>query len=160
VRWLTRLLLKFIDLAGGAASRAATAAYWPSAYEKDAYVNWSARVKYPERITFGVGLRVGSDCVLGAAGGIRFGDHVRISRGAILETGGLDFSGPAPYPHVCAPISVGNGVWIGSNAIILAGVTIGDSSIIGAGAVVTRDLPPNTIYVGAKGRVLAKKLAE
>lgn len=50
------------------------------------------------------------------------------------------------------PVSIGNNVWIGDNVTILSGVTIGDCSVVGAGAVVTSDLPPCCIAVGVPAR--------
>lgn len=52
------------------------------------------------------------------------------------------------------PVHIGNDVWIGANATILPGVTIGDGSVIGAGSVVTRDIPANTVAVGVPCRPL------
>ncbi len=49
-------------------------------------------------------------------------------------------------------ICIGNGVWIGANSIILSGVTIGDGAVIAAGAVVTKDCNPNSLYVGIPTR--------
>ena len=56
--------------------------------------------------------------------------------------------------HYSLPIHIGRNVWIGSNAVILPGVTIGDNSIIGAGAVVSRDIPANVIAMGVPCRVV------
>lgn len=56
--------------------------------------------------------------------------------------------------HYSLSIHIGKNVWIGSNAVILPGVTIGDNTIIGAGSVVTRDIPENVIAVGNPCRVL------
>lgn len=56
--------------------------------------------------------------------------------------------------HYSLPIHIGRNVWIGSNAVILPGVTIGDNSIIGAGSVVTKDIPENVVAVGNPCRVL------
>ncbi len=53
-----------------------------------------------------------------------------------------------------APIFIGENVWIGTRAIILRGVTIGDGSVIGAGSVVTRDVPPRSVAVGQPARVV------
>lgn len=52
------------------------------------------------------------------------------------------------------PVMVGNDVWIGANACVLRGVTIGEGAIVGAGAVVTHDIPPYTIVAGNPARVI------
>ena len=54
------------------------------------------------------------------------------------------------------PIKVGNNVWLGGNVVVLSGVTIGDNSVIGAGSVVTKDIPKNTVAVGNPCRVIKK----
>lgn len=56
--------------------------------------------------------------------------------------------------HYSLPIHIGKNVWIGSNAVVLPGVTIGDNAVIGAGSIVTRDIPANTVAVGNPCRVL------
>ncbi len=52
------------------------------------------------------------------------------------------------------PITVGDNVWIGGNAVILPGVTIGRNSVIGAGSVVTKDIPDNVVAVGNPCKVI------
>lgn len=52
------------------------------------------------------------------------------------------------------PVRIGNNVWIGANSVVLPGVTIGDNSVIGAGSIVTRDIPANVVAVGNPCRVL------
>ena len=56
-----------------------------------------------------------------------------------------------PHP---APIQFENNVWIGAVAVVTKGVTIGDNSVLAAGAVVTRDIPPNVIAAGVPAKVL------
>ena len=51
---------------------------------------------------------------------------------------------------VSSPVCIGNNVWIGGNVIVLPGVSIGDNVVIGAGSVVTKDIPSNVIVVGNK----------
>ena len=51
-------------------------------------------------------------------------------------------------------VHIGNNVWIGANTVVVPGVTIGDNSVIGAGSVVTRDIPANVVAVGSPCRVL------
>ena len=58
--------------------------------------------------------------------------------------------------EIAKPIVVGNNVWIGTGATILAGVTIGDNSVIGAGSVVTKSIPSNVIAVGVPCKVMRK----
>ena len=53
-----------------------------------------------------------------------------------------------------APITIGDGVWIGGSSIILAGVTIGDNAVIGAGSVVTRDVPKNAVVAGNPAKII------
>ncbi|WP_425548467.1 DapH/DapD/GlmU-related protein [Brevibacterium yomogidense] len=53
-----------------------------------------------------------------------------------------------------APIVIGTNVWIGSNATVLAGVTIGAHAVVAAGSVVTKDVPENAVVVGSPARVV------
>ena len=55
-----------------------------------------------------------------------------------------------------APIHIKDRVWIGANATVVPGVTIGENSIVAAGAVVTKDVPPNTIVGGVPAKVLKR----
>ena len=57
------------------------------------------------------------------------------------------------YP---APITLGRNVWVGSNATILSGVTIGDNAVVAAGAVVTKDVPADTIVGGVPARPIRR----
>ncbi|WP_432941952.1 acyltransferase [Kribbella sp. CA-253562] len=95
-------------------------------------------------------------------GRITIGDGVRIG----AHTSLLAFNhGTAPdqpifrQPHTARGITVGDDVWIGSNAIVLDGVTIGSHSIIGAGAVVTKDVPAWSVAAGNPARVLRDRRA-
>ena len=54
------------------------------------------------------------------------------------------------------PITIGNDVWVGGNATILPGVTIGDRCVIGAGSVVTKDVPPDSLAVGNPAKVIRR----
>jgi acetyltransferase-like isoleucine patch superfamily enzyme len=57
-------------------------------------------------------------------------------------------------PDTVAPVRIGSNCWIGTNAIILAGVDVGDDSVVAAGAVVTRDVPAGTLVAGVPARVV------
>lgn len=93
------------------------------------------------------------------------GDDVSIAAGCVI----VDTTHPIGRPgdgsrarHVSAErthVHLGNRVFVGANSVILAGVTIGENSIVGAGSVVTRDVPPNSIAAGVPARVV-RTLAE
>ena len=59
---------------------------------------------------------------------------------------------------ITAPVVIGNNVWIGDRVIILPGVHIGNGTIIGAGSVVTRDIPPNSVAAGNPAKVLKNRV--
>lgn len=57
-------------------------------------------------------------------------------------------------PEFGGPITIGEDCWICGNVIVLAGVTIGNGSVVGAGSVVTRDVPPNCVVAGSPARII------
>lgn len=81
---------------------------------------------------------------------IRLGRRVTVGHGVALITAShVVGSADARAGKVTASdVDVGDGVWIGANAVILSGVSIGAGAIIGAGAVVTRDVPANVLVAG------------
>ena len=69
------------------------------------------------------------------------------------------FDGPLAVPireqgHVCAPVTIGDNVWLAGKSTVLKGVTIGDNAVVGANAVVTRDIPANAVAMGVPARVI------
>jgi maltose O-acetyltransferase len=108
-------------------------------------------ITFPERVEIGDGTTINQSVFLGGRGGIIIGREVRLSTGSILETGYLHQE-PGKRIHAAKPIRVGDNVWVASGALILAGVTIGNNSIIGAGAVVTKDVPPDSLALGIPAR--------
>jgi maltose O-acetyltransferase len=87
---------------------------------------------------------------------VHIGSGVRLGHDVMLLTFDHDI-GPSEYRCgrlVAAPIRIGNGVWIGSRATVLPGVSIGDGAVVAAGALVTRDVPPNTLVAGVPARSL------
>lgn len=123
----------------------------------DLAISLSTTFKHRENVQVGNHVRIGPRTTIGAHAKVILEDYVRISEGVFIETAGLDLSQSLPYPHVSRPITLKRGAWIGAGAMVLGGVTIGEQAIIGAGAVVTKDVPPNTIVVGAAPRFLASR---
>ncbi|CAN5833084.1 hypothetical protein BH11PSE12_BH11PSE12_00300 [soil metagenome] len=117
--------------------------------------HWAVDLKYPENIFLGNNVVIGVNASLGAHSPIKLGDHVHLSRDVHLETAGLDFDGKSlPYRHISKPITIEQGVWIGSRATILGGVKIGEFAIIAAGSVVTKDIPAFAIAAGVPAKVI------
>lgn len=93
-------------------------------------------------------------CVIDNRAPVSIGDSVGIGVGVQLITSTHDYSDPKCRAGAGAilPIVIGNGVWIGSGAVVLAGVTIGEGAVIAAGSVVTRDCAPHGLYGGTPAR--------
>lgn len=84
------------------------------------------------------------------------GDNVMFGPNVIIATAGHPVDPPLreKVAQFNIPVRIGKNVWIRAGAIVLPGVTIGDHSVIGAGSVVTKDIPPNVVAVGNPCRVL------
>jgi len=86
---------------------------------------------------------------ISAASGITIGDSCMFAQNSyITDSDWHDIYNRCVPVGGSKPIKIGNNVWIGDSAIVCKGVTIGDNSIVGAGAVVTHDVPPNSIVAG------------
>jgi acetyltransferase-like isoleucine patch superfamily enzyme len=113
-----------------------------------------------ERIVLGDRCHVGERVCLWAGnstGRITLGDDVMIGPNAVItasDYGLMEGTPPAFQPKSERDIVIRDGVWIGANAVITAGVTIDTGCIVGAGSVVTRDLPANMICAGSPARAL------
>ncbi len=85
---------------------------------------------------------------------IYIGSHCMFGPNVVLATAGHPALPELRWLQYSIPIKIGDRVWIGANAVILPGVQIGDNSVIGAGSVVTKDVPPNVIAVGNPCKLL------
>ena len=93
-------------------------------------------------------VRIGKDCAIGPSCYITDHDHG-------LQLG---FT-PLEQSMIAEATQIGDRVWLGANVTVLKGVTIGDDVVIGAGSVVTKDIPSSTIAVGIPARVIKNRLA-
>lgn len=93
---------------------------------------------------------IGPNVILDGSGGLEIGDYCSISAGVQIYThhtvNWATSLGEAPVDHM--PTKIGNGVYIGPNAVIQMGVTIGDKAVIGAMSFVNKDVPPETKCYG------------
>lgn len=116
----------------------------------------TARVWAPWNLELGRSVAIDDEVNLYSAAKIKIGTKVAISREAFICTAGHDITKPS-RPLVTAPITIGDGVWIGARAIVLPGVTIGEGAIVAAGAVVTKDVEPWTVVGGNPAKVLKER---
>lgn len=107
-----------------------------------------------KNITIGKNVFINACCKFQDQGGITIGNGVLIGHGVTLATLNHDERPQLRQNIYPKPIKIGNNVWIGSNATILSGVTISDGAIVGANAVVTKDVPQNTIVAGVPARII------
>ena len=107
-----------------------------------------------KNIHIGKQVFINMGCKFQDQGGIFIEDGALIGHNVVLATLNHAMRPERRGDMLPAPIHIGKRVWIGSNAAVLPGVTIGDGAIVAAGAVVTRDVPENTIVGGVPARVL------
>ena len=109
-----------------------------------------------KNIHVGKNVFINAGCCFQDQGGIRIGDGVLIGHQVVLATLNHDLDPDNRQSMIPKPIIIGNNVWIGSHATILGGVTIGDNAVIAAGAVVTKDVPENTVAGGVPAKIIKK----
>lgn len=109
---------------------------------------------FGKNITLGKRVFINAGCKFQDQGGIFIGDDTLIGHNAVLATLNHDFAPTKRADMHPAPIIIGKNVWLGANVTILPGVSIGDNSVVAAGAVVTKDIPANVIAGGLPAKVL------
>ncbi len=111
------------------------------------------RCDYGSRISIGAGTFVNYGCVILDPAPVTVGENCQIASGVQLLTAThpLDPDLRRDDWELAHPVTIGNNVWLGAGVIVNPGVTIGDDSVVGTGAVVTRDLPAGVVAYGVPG---------
>lgn len=111
---------------------------------------------YGYNIETGENFFMNMNCVILDGAKVTFGDNVFVAPGCGFYTAGhpLDAERRNAGLEYALPIRIGNNVWIGAQVCVLPGVTIGDNSVIGAGSVVTKDIPSGVLAAGNPCRVI------
>ena len=118
-------------------------------------VNGRIIVSDPAKINLGHHVSLNEGVFFGGKESVTIGNWVHISPYVVLNTGTLNLTKSGPSrTHIYKPIVIEDSVWIGSNALVNPGVRIGQNAVVGAGAVVTKDVPPNTVVAGVPARVI------
>ncbi len=120
----------------------------------------TSNILAPMEIDYGHQLKIAENVFINhsvcvsAAAGIQIDEFVQIAPQVTILTVNHDLKNKAIVK--CSPVHIKKGAWIGARSIILPGVTIGENSVVGAGSVVTKDVPDNTVVVGNPARILKK----
>jgi maltose O-acetyltransferase len=117
---------------------------------------------YPIKIHNKENVSIGNNCSLNAfvhiwgGGGLEIGDNVMIASHVSINTITHDYNKEVIRfaPNIYKSVIIEDDVWIGSSAIIMPGIRIGQGAVIGAGSVITKDVPSRAIIIGNPGRVL------
>jgi maltose O-acetyltransferase len=114
------------------------------------------RCDYGFNVSIGDRTFVNYDCVFLDCNLITIGDDVQIAPGVHIYTAThpVDATTRRSGLEYALPVSIGDGVWLGGGSIICPGVTIAENAVVGAGSVVTRNLPANVVAAGNPCRVL------
>jgi acetyltransferase-like isoleucine patch superfamily enzyme len=120
-------------------------------------------IRNGDRISIGRGSHIGERCYLWAGdetGRIVIGDDVSLAPEVFITASDYQFTNGVRFrqqPRRERDVVIGSDVWLGARVIVTAGVKVGDGCIVGAGAVVTHDLPAGSIAVGVPARVVAER---
>lgn len=116
-----------------------------------ANIHPSVRIAIPWNLDIGADTGVGDAAILYSLGMIKIGDGATVSQYAHICAGSHDYE-RADMPLLKVPVSIGAGAWVCADAFVGPGVSVGDFAIVGAAAVVTKDVAPSAIMAGNPAR--------
>ncbi len=123
---------------------------------RDVHIYPSVRIKIPWNLTLGAQSAIGDGAILYSLGPITIGDRTTVSQGAHLCAGTHDYRDPT-MPLLKLPIEIGAEVWICADAFVGPGVSVGERAIVGARAVVMKDVEADSIMAGNPAREIGKR---
>ncbi|MBI3813103.1 MAG: acyltransferase [Nitrospinae bacterium] len=128
-------------------------------YGEDSGIGGKIEISYPENISIGRNVGIGRNCYLqaGVDSRIVIGDNCLIGSGVIFVGMGntADIDRPiSEQPLTTGDIIIEKGVWIGSGAVLLGGINVGEGAVIAAGAIATKDVPINAVVGGVPAKVI------
>ena len=108
---------------------------------------------FGNRVKFGKNVFINHSAILSASGGIEFEDGVQLAPGVKIATINHDFNERHTI-YTYGKVTIKKNAWIGMNATICPGVTIGENAVIAAGAVVIKDVPDNAVVGGCPAKII------
>ena len=114
------------------------------------YTNFGKNISIGKNVFFNIG------CSFQDRGGISIGDGALLGMNVTIATLNHGLSIETRNTVYPSSVTIGENVWIGSNSTILPGVTIGNGSVVAAGAVVNKDVPADTVVAGVPAKIIKK----
>ncbi len=126
------------------------------------YITPSLFCDYGCNLEIGDGVYFNANCVVLDCAKVSIGDNTFVGPNCQFYTPihPLEYKKRNTFIETAKPITIGKNCWLGGSVIVLPGVTIGDGSVIGAGAVVTKDIPENSVAVGNPAKVIKTIIQE
>jgi maltose O-acetyltransferase len=123
---------------------------------EDVFIETPFRCAYGVNLSVGDGVYMNTGCVILDCAKVKIGAKTLLGPAVQIYTAihPLDAEERAAFIETAKPVIIGKNVWIGGAAVILPGVTIGDNAVVGAGSVVTKDVPANTVVAGNPAKVI------
>lgn len=144
---------------------------WPSAARRGILRLFGARIgkgvvirsrvniKFPWKLTVGDHAWIGEGVWIDNLGEVRIGAHACLSQGAMLLCGNHNYKRPT-FDLIVGDIAVGDGAWIGAQALVAPGVTVGEEAVLSAGSVATGDLKAHWIHQGNPAQPVRERKME
>lgn len=127
---------------------------------RNVHIRNNPSVSSTNKLVVGDNVWIGDNFYARAEGGITIGSGTIISRNVEIWTSNHNYDADdltmVPYDKrmICKPVVIGENVWIGTRVILIPGVSIGEGAVIGAGSVVTKDVPPCAVVGGNPAKIL------
>lgn len=149
-----KLLLQLNAAADPVAVRNLLGKITGSAIDESVAVFTPLYINYGRNTKIGRNVFINFDCVFLDLGGITIEDDVLMAPRVSLLSEGHPLSPEDRQSLIPGPVVIKRGAWIGAGATILPGVTVGENAVVAAGAVVAKDVPPNTIVGGVPAKII------
>ena len=136
--------------------------YWRMrlrSFGEGSYIYRMARIYVPRSVSIGRNVSINDFVHIWGAGGVTIGDNTLVAAHSVISSQTHDVEALERgvlyrQTHLAREVRIGRNVWIGSGAVILPGITIGDDSVVAAGAVVTKNVPPKTLVAGVPAQAV------
>jgi len=157
-RWLFAWTARWLDQVRAHEARQLTARFARSG--AGVRLRMPMIVYHPESLTVGDDVDVGEYSHIRASGGVTIGSRVLIASHVVITSRAHPAAPPRFGVTEDRPVVIEDDVWIGAGAIVLPGVTIGRGSVVAAGSVVTKSVPPDTIVAGIPAETIRSLKSE